>query len=397
MILSEAKKILTDSLSPYSYDDFFDFIVGKKPLALLQQPNEHRLLLLGRDPKATLLANFASYAPNLTCHIHKPIIPPPEARAVQSASEFQQLINEYHQTGYTVRIPELQGISAELSLFTRALEFIIQNPVAVVCFWSQQDARAPVHYDDVDVIVIQLVGTKRWYISEQQPKLANKWKSLAEGPPTLEPYKLYDVQPGDLLYLPRGTAHTVESTSESVHLSIGFVPVTIREAIAAALDFYSDLDRPLRADLGQRADQLSGETGAALMHQQIRQGIEKLRHICQSDLFLQDALQFRQLRMVENLAKLPAEQSGQNQLPLSLHDKVHHHPLAIAAMLSNEKITDLRFPGKQTLIHKGAEAAVCFMQNNTEFTPAQLPGELSDEVKLALVNKWLYDGFLQRS
>lgn len=391
MILSDAQKILAGMLSPYSYDDFFNFIVGKKPLALLQQQQEQRQHLLGPDAKSTLLSNYAAYAEKLTCHIDKALVAPPIAKAVQSEDEFQQLIASYHQHGYTVRIPELQNISAPLSQFTRALELLFQNPVGVVCFWSQQNAKAPIHHDDVDVIVIQLVGNKRWYVSEQPAKLVNQWKSLAEAPPELAPYQVYDVQPGDLLYLPRGTAHTVESTSESVHLSIGFVPVTIREAIMAALDFFSDLDRPLRADLGQRADHLARATGEMLMLQQIRQGIEKLRHICQSDLFLQDALKFRQLKMVEKLPKLPA---GNSQPLSSVHHKVRHHPLAIAASLSSEQLTDLRIPGKQTLIHKGAEAAVIYMQQHAEFSPAQLPGDLTDEVKLALVNKLLFDGFL---
>ncbi len=106
-------------------------------------------------------------------------------------------------------------------------------------FWSEGGAKAPVHHDEVDVIVIQLVGTKRWFISDATPTLPNQWRGLGETSAVMNSFKTYDVQPGDLLYVPRGTVHTVESISESIHLSIGFVPVTQRDAIIAALDLLS--------------------------------------------------------------------------------------------------------------------------------------------------------------
>ncbi len=396
MILSEAQKIVADVLGPYPFSQFFDQIFGRKPLALLGQPVEQRSLMLGDAPKATILNSFAHYAAKLTCHIETPVVSPPTPHAVDSVSAFAALIAKYHQTGYTVRIPDVSNISPQLSLFTRALEFLVQNPVGVVVFWSESGARAPVHHDEVDVIVIQLLGSKRWFISDEPPKLSNNWTGLGEQPPTLGKHSQLEVKAGDLLYLPRGTAHTVESTSESVHLSIGFVPVTVREAMVAALDFLSDLDQPLRLNLGQPAQPLAvSQTGSeqvALAALQIRQGIEKLKNICQSEQFLRDALSLRTAKMIQKLPKLAAKPAA---MATNASQKVRHHPLAIAELMSAPNILDFRQPGKQNLIHLGVEPAMRFVVSHSEFTIRELPGDISDDVRLALINKLLSDGYLQ--
>ncbi len=390
MILSEAQKIVADVLGPYPMTEFFDQVFGRKPLALLDQPQVNRQLMLGEAPKTAILNSYTKYAASLTCHIEKPVVPPPTPHVVPNAVAFAELIAQYHQTGYTVRIPDVTDISPQLSQFTRALEFIVQNPVGVVIFWSESGARAPVHHDEVDVIVIQLQGSKRWFISDEPPTLPNNWTGLGEQPPALGRHRTIDVKAGDLLYVPRGTAHTVESTGESIHLSIGFVPVTVREAIAAALDFLSDLDKPMRLNLGQLEQPVAGSRGA-VMPQQIRHGIEKLRNICQSDQFLQDALNFRTAKMIQKLPKLSAERA----VATSANQLVRHHPLAIAQLMATPHILDFRQPGKQSLIHLGVERSVRFIINTPQFTIRDIPGDIGDDVRLALVNKMLADGYLQ--
>lgn len=367
-------------------------MAAQKPLALLGNPAHRRANIAGEDPKAALLAGFAKYASSLTSHIHQATMPPPEAKAVESATAFEALIREFHQRAYTVRFPDVTELSPALSQFTRALEYIFQNPVGVVVFWSDGGAKAPVHHDEVDVIVIQLLGTKRWFISDTTPALPNKWRGLGEKPAVLGNYQTYDVQPGDLLYVPRGTVHTVESTSESIHLSIGFVPVTLREAIIAALDLLSDLDKPVRSNLASRADHLATGQGAAQIQAQIRQGVEKLKQICQSDLFIRDALNFRRSRVIQQLPKLPVSKM---QSVNSVHHKVRHSPLAIAGLFATNDILDFRQPGKQHLIHLGAEVSVRFILSRQEFSVSEIPGDISDEVRIAMVNKMLAEGYLE--
>lgn len=386
----KANNILASVLSPISYDQFFDNILGQKPL-VLTEGNNHRERLAGENPRHRLLNDFAKYAPNLTSHSYAPKGPAPVARAVQSPDAFRALIQEYFNAGYTVRIPNVTELSESLTLFTRTLERQIQSEVRVVVFWSEQGAAAPIHHDEVDLIVIQLEGTKRWFISQQPPVLPNKWKSAGEKPPTLNNPLTIDVKPGDLIYLPRGTAHTVQSTSESIHIAIGFVPVTIRDAINAALDYYSELNKPVRMGLGPRGDCLSEQPDNPQIPEQVRHYLKPLSEACQDDAFIKRALSRRKTRMISELPKLTSKKTTQ---PITLTTRVKHHPLAIFELTVTEDILDFCQPGEQIFIHLGAKDCIEFIINTLSFRVRDIPDQIGDEVKVALVNRLVKSGFL---
>lgn len=386
----KANNILSPVLAPVSYDQFFDNILGQKPL-VLTEGNNHRESLAGENPRHRLLNEFAKYAPNLTSHSYAPKGPAPAARAVESPDAFRALIQEYFNAGYTVRIPDVTELSDSLTLFTRTLERQIQSEVRVVVFWSEQGATAPIHHDEVDLIVIQLEGTKRWFISKQPPVLPNKWKSAGEKPPTLNNPHTVDVKPGDLIYLPRGTAHTVQSTSESIHIAIGFVPVTIRDAINAALDYYAELNKPLRTGLGPRGDCLSEQPDNPQIPEQVRHYLKPLSEACQDDAFIKRALSRRKTRMISELPKLTSKKPAQ---PITLTTRVKHHPLAIFELTVTEDILDFCQPGEQIFIHLGAQDCVEFIINTLHFMVRDIPDQIGDEVKIALVDRLVKSGFL---
>lgn len=82
------------------------------------------------------------------------------------------------------------------------------------------------HYDDVDVFVLQAEGRKRWRVYAplsghalprvSSPDFNEETDDLGE--PLLDTV----LQPGDLLYLPRGTLHQAEALPEehSLHLTV---------------------------------------------------------------------------------------------------------------------------------------------------------------------------------
>ena len=274
----------------------------------------------------------------------------------------------------------------------RALEMIVESPVGAVIFWSAGDAVAPVHYDEIDVIIIQVLGEKTWYVSKDPPTLSNKWKGIGEGPPSLDRFSTVDVEPGDLLYLPRGTPHTVQSVTESIHIAIGFVPVTVREAILAALDHLSDLDRPLRAGATKRADEHSLGSGFEDVAAQVRSGLEKLSESSQSDAFIHDAMARRRSRMIADMPKLPPAVSTN---AVSLSSKIRRDPFAMAHIIKTPDIIEFCLPGEKMLVHPGAAESLEFIAHTPEFRVADIPGGIDDDIRIALVNRFLATGFLE--
>lgn len=389
---SWARTILAELLRPESYDRFFDEIVERSVLHVRGGNSDARAGIIGSDPKAAILNAFEDFAPNLTCHTGSARRPAPKPWRTGSAVEFEALIREYHDGEYTVRIPDATVLSPELRRLCRALEAVFENPASAGIFWSAAGATAPVHHDEVDLIIIQLTGRKRWFISDDPPTLPNRWKGAGEAAPLLGRHRVIDVMPGDLVYLPRGTAHTVDSTTESIHLSIGFLPPTVREAMIAAVDFLSEGDRSIRAGIAARADHLSRGEGIEAVGRRLRRALEELLARCQSEEFIREAMARRRARVIEDLPKLKKDGAA---APLAPHSRVRHNPLAVAQVLATDQVVDFRQPGERILVHRGAEEALRYIVKTPEFRVADIPGGLGDEVKVALVSRLVTSGFLQ--
>ena len=252
--------------------------------------------------------------------------------------------------------------------------------------------RAPVHCDEHDLIVVQLRGAKRWYISSKPSELVNPWKGIPGELPELGPHAKIDVHPGDLMYLPRGTLHSVDSDTESLHLSLGFTPLTTRDAMVAALDHLSDLDRTLRMTAGGRlAFQLKG-VGFERLAPPVLDGVERLRLACRTPGFLAAALQRRSARAVALFQALPALSPT---ALLTLDTTLIHSDAAFCHLTANPATIDFSYPGGHVYVHRGAEESLVYMVNTPKFRVRDIPGGIADDVRLSLATKLLEVGFLE--
>ncbi len=253
--------------------------------------------------------------------------------------------------------------------------------------------KAPVHCDDHDLIVVQLRGAKRWFISIQPSPLHNTWKRIPVSAAVLGPHETLDVVPGDLLYLPRGTLHSVESATESLHLSIGFTPLTLRDAMIAALDHLSDLDRNMRMTVGGRlAFQLRG-AGRDTLFPSIFDGLARLSAACKSPGFLAAAMQKRSARSIALLRPLPRTDS---QPRVMLDTLMRHGDTAFCYLTANSESIDFSYPGGHEYIHLGAAESILYIVNTPSFRVRDIAGEIDDDVRVSLASRLLAIGFLQQ-
>jgi hypothetical protein len=393
MLLGDAQALLQRTLDPLGLDSFLDDVLGKRFVKLEGARNGgSRATLLGDDPQHTLLEAYRHLAPKLGCHAAAPSGPPPPIEPVPDAPSFQAKIAAFHERGYTVRLPEIRSLTSELAALIRALEMVFHQPVKVEAFWSRGDAKAPVHHDDYDIIVVHLRGRKRWFISTLTSDLPNDWKTLSDSPARIDRFTEVTVEPGDLLYLPRGTTHRVDAVSDSIHLSIGFVPLTVREAMIACLDHLSDLSRPLRDSAGARVGAQMQPSDLENIRERVRSGLASLVAHCQADGFIADALQRRSSRIIGNLDKLAAPAL---RTTLSPSTRLRHSRLSVSHLTGNATRIDFAYPGGHHLIHRGVEQSVDFIANTPEFCIRDIPGAVGDDVRIALVDKFVTCGFLE--
>lgn len=385
----QAQDLVQGLLGDEPYERFFARTFGRTFLHL-PHGGALRTGLLGEDPRATILDRFASHAPRLTCHTARPLGPAPEARAVSGPEEFAALIRSYHANGFTVRIPDMIGFTPQLARLGRALEVLLLKPVDAVIFWNGPVASAPVHHDEYEVLAIQLIGTKRWVISGDPPALTNPWKRIGEPPPPMNRPTELEMTPGDLLYLPRGTPHTVMAGDDSIHISIGFTPLTVRDAVAGLLDFAADRERSLREGALDRLDMPLAADDAGIAR--IRHAIALLGRYAGSPELLAEAAGYRASRAINDMPRLAL---GSPDPQLTAHSRVRHTPLALALVTTTPAGINFAQPAEHILVNAFAEAALRFVADTPEFFVGEIPGDFGDDTRAALAGRLVTSGFLE--
>ena len=163
--------------------------------------------------------------------------------------------------GSTLVLQGLHRTWSPLVYFGARLADELGHPVQINAYItpSQTQGFAP-HYDVHDVFVLQVSGRKHWIVHppvvddplDNQPFGGFK-AEIAERvtePPLIDTV----LEPGDALYLPRGTVHSAEALGDtSIHLTVGVHPLTRYQLVRFLLDAVQD-DPELRASLPMGAD-----------------------------------------------------------------------------------------------------------------------------------------------
>ncbi len=387
MIEEQADAILSEVFAPLSPDAFFSAI-GQAWFSLKGSPDHARAQLFGPVPKQTLLGAFATHAEKLDWHSPAPMGAAPALRAASSPGDFEAIAKSFHERGYTLRIPDMVELTPALQSFVRALELALRQPVKASVFWSAAGAKAIVHYDKPHNIIVHLTGRKRWFVSTDPPGLQNKWAQVGEAPPNLQRHQVLDVEPGDLIYIPGGTPHTVESATESLHLAIVFEPISLRDAIIAAVDLLSDNDRDFRQSIRGRADDVDPAALATL----IGSGLDRLREHSRSPNFVRAAMDLRASRAT---ADLPPLARATAPASVTRDSRVQHAALAISHLRHSGGSLDFSQPGEHIAVHAGVEPELRYIAATPSFRVADLPGSAGDDVKVALVSRLIQSGFLE--
>jgi bifunctional lysine-specific demethylase and histidyl-hydroxylase NO66 len=163
--------------------------------------------------------------------------------------------------GATLVLQALHRTWPPLVSFGSQLADELGHPVQVNAYITPAQNRgfAP-HYDVHDVFVLQVSGRKHWSVHAPvvtDPLDEQNWeKSRAEVSARAEGRPLIDcvLEPGDALYLPRGTIHAAEALGEvAIHLTVGIHPITRYHLVQQLLD-RAQQDETLRSSLPMGVD-----------------------------------------------------------------------------------------------------------------------------------------------
>jgi hypothetical protein len=136
------------------------------------------------------------------------------------ASEMTALLRE----AATLVLERVDCMYEPLTGLAESLERVFEVPIQINMYAGWRVAHGfDVHWDDHDVFVVQVAGRKHWKIYGVTEKFPIRNSvELRSQPPTSEPVFDALLNPGDLLYLPRGWWHIAIPCDEpTLHLSVG--------------------------------------------------------------------------------------------------------------------------------------------------------------------------------
>jgi hypothetical protein len=280
--------------------------------------------------------------------------------------------------GATLVLQGLHRTWPPLVRFGSQLADELGHPVQINAYItpSQNRGFAP-HYDVHDVFVLQVSGRKRWRLHEpvvRAPLENQNWeKSRAEVAARAETEPLLDtvLEPGDALYLPRGTIHAAEALGEtSIHLTIGIHPLTRYTVVQRLLESAQDVPElrtslPMGVDLEDPA-LLAEELGAVITALEAH-----LEGVGEEDIARSIGDRLRQQTRPEPvapLAQLAAADALTVDSPLCLRAASR---VRVAA--DGDCVTITMLDRTLTLPAETADAMKVVMSGEP-FTPAELPG-----------------------
>jgi len=297
-------------------------------------------------------------------------------------------LSEVHKAfcqGQTVIITAMQHRWGPVAALCRRLEEYFNCPVHTNLYLTPKGAQGfDAHFDTHEVFVLQIEGTKHWrfYGPAHELPLADERAPVVRerlGAPTQEVF----LQPGDLLYMPRGHVHEAfTSDSLSLHLTVGVKLFRWADLLHQAVDALAARDVRLRRSLppGLLTD---GPTSAATGS--FRELLQLLAETARAD----DAIGRLAAGFLSKLAALPdgyfRDDEGER---INLDTVLERAPGALCRLTQwQDGRAGLQFPGGFLDGPVKIASALRFVATTPRFAVRSLPDELSDDAKQVLARR----------
>jgi hypothetical protein len=161
-----------------------------------------------------------------------------------------QKIQKALREGATLKLTGADELHEPIRELCRALEFELRSRVHANVYAGWFTHRGfNTHWDDHDVIILQIEGRKRWRIFRPNRKHpVSEDRRLKLQAPSRPCWK-GELQPGDILYIPRGWWHDAKPVGEpTLHITFGIYRQTGLDLARAMVSSLSELEH-IRADL----------------------------------------------------------------------------------------------------------------------------------------------------
>lgn len=288
----EGKTAFQWLINPTKMEDFFAKYWEKNCLLVKRQnPKLYQSLISFKAIDQMLLDNLVEFTKNIDVTSYENGVRQtlnPDGRAVPA------VVWDFYNEGCSVRLLNPQTFLRPLHELCATLQEYFHCLVGVNAYLTPPNSQgfAP-HYDDIEAFVLQIEGRKRWRlykprsVQEVLPRFSSPNFSQDEiGEPILEEV----LEPGDILYFPRGTIHQActEPGYHSLHITLSvyqkqsyadllekMLPHILTRAIASNVN----LRRGLPLNIWRNAGIVHSESGTQ-ERAEIEEHVEKVVSQC---------------------------------------------------------------------------------------------------------------------
>jgi hypothetical protein len=320
---------------------------------------------------------------------------PDTYRLADGAIDLVRVRNEFAD-GYTIVLNSLERYVPAIASLAHAIEVELNFETQVNAYITPPGSQGFLpHYDDHDVLILQIQGSKTWHVyehSDVSPRdLRRRSAFVAAGLPLPDDLRL---EAGDVLYLPRGRVHAAEANAEPcIHLTVGIHAPTVLTLVTQALEALSLRDDRVLARLPPRhLDDADVRASLDGLVRDVVRAIDEPSVIADGLGAVGDALVRRgRCRPAGQLVSNAVEAKRiDGQTLVAKYQPLYSRVVGIADGVA------LQFG--QSLVNAGPDhrAAMLFLSKSTEpFRVRDLPG-LGEEQQTELARTLVVDGFLVR-
>ena len=321
---------------------------------------------------------------------------PPRNEYVQSDGRLDlDQLRKFYADGYTIVVNGLERFWGPVAELVQSLQSRLSYRVQANLYLTPRGYQGlRPHYDSHSVIVTQLDGVKTWRLYEETVRLPldeMKLPSAFERDSLPEP-RVFDLAPGDVIYIPRGWVHEAETAKESsLHLTLGIHPPVWRDLMAKALEALTLKNENLRRSLP--IGYLNDARAVPDFRREFEELTDLMAHECSAaeavgmlqDDFLRLTRSPPDGKFVTSLDRLPS---------IDLQTRLVKRPRLHSRVVPVGDLVAIQF--SRSLVQgplKYREAMVFVVESRSPFPVSDVPG-LTDEEKVSFGQRLVRDGLL---
>ena len=379
------------TIAPVSRADFFRDSFGKKHLVIRRGQPDYYSDLLSTGDIDWALTTLGLSVPEVNITRADATITPADF-AYETGFVDPVAATRLFADGATIILSNLQERLPKLADFCRALEKVFTARVQTNIYLTPAHSQGfKAHYDGHDVLVLQVEGTKEWRIYDTPVALplADQGFDPAEVPIGEETDR-FVLEPGDMVYVPRGLTHDAVSTDQtSLHITTGLMVRSWADLLTEAVRMMAHDNVAFREALPPGVtDEGYNLAGAKAKFSDLEPVLHEFR---------EDFIGSRLPRVHGQMAELARMADLDTASRLMARPNLIYRLMDVPGKGDEEDTVAVSCQGAVISLPAFAREPLAHALSGQAFTLADLPGDLDEAGRAVLVRRLLREGLVMFS